>query len=322
MTLDAPEYGPQTKAVIYTRVSGAKQVREGDGLASQETRCREYAKYKNYQVIKVFADDITGKLVDRPAMSELLDFLRKHKKSGEHVVIIDDISRFARNLRAHLELRSTLAAAGGKLESPSIEFGEDPDSILVENLLASVAQHQREKNGEQTINRMRARMMNGYWVFHAPIGYKYKRTAGHGKLLVPNEPYASIVRDALEGYASGRFESQVEVKRFLESQPAYPKDRYGEVPQERVFELLSRPIYAGHISHDKWGLNLIPAKHERLVSLETYPAVNDFAFRIAHGIAQNARLDYQAVTAVLGNKEGTGGYLIVGEPSISYSALD
>lgn len=30
-----------TKAVIYARVSGAKQVREGDGLASQETRCRE-----------------------------------------------------------------------------------------------------------------------------------------------------------------------------------------------------------------------------------------------------------------------------------------
>ena len=45
---------PIQKAIIYARVSGVKQVREGDGLASQETRCREYAKYKNYEIIEVF----------------------------------------------------------------------------------------------------------------------------------------------------------------------------------------------------------------------------------------------------------------------------
>ena len=44
------------KAVIYCRVSGAKQVREGDGLKSQETRCREYARYKAYEVAEVFTD--------------------------------------------------------------------------------------------------------------------------------------------------------------------------------------------------------------------------------------------------------------------------
>ena len=54
-----------------------------------------------------------------------------------------------------------IANAGGFLESPSIEFGEDPDSILVENLLASVSQHQRQKNGEQTKNRMRSRILYG-----------------------------------------------------------------------------------------------------------------------------------------------------------------
>lgn len=32
-----------SKAVTYCRVSGAKQVHEGDGLASKENRCREYA---------------------------------------------------------------------------------------------------------------------------------------------------------------------------------------------------------------------------------------------------------------------------------------
>ncbi len=260
------------KAVIYCRVSGAKQVREGDGLASQETRCREYAKYKGYEVARIFRDDITGKLATRPAMQEMLTYLRRHKAQGR-VVIIDDISRLARGLEAHLHLRTSLANAGGKLESPSIEFGEDSDSILVENLLASVAQHQREKNGEQTLNRMRARMQNGYWVFHAPIGYKYAKTKTHGKLLVRNEPLAGIVAEALEGYALGRYETQAEIKRFLESRPAFPKNEKGEVPQQRVTDILTRPVYAGYITHENWDLNLVPARHEPLVTLEIWQRV-------------------------------------------------
>ena len=212
-----------SKAVIYARVSGAKQVREGDGLASQENRCREYATYKDYDVVEVFQDDMSGKFERRPAMDRMLAFLRLHPKDSV-VVIIDDISRFARNVQAHIKLRETLSDAGGILESPSIEFGEDSDSRLVEHMLASVAQHQREKNAEQTSNRMKGRMMNGYSVFSAPVGYKYKKTGSHGKLLTRDEPIASIVKESLEGYASGRFSGQADIKRFLEGQPEFPKD--------------------------------------------------------------------------------------------------
>ena len=131
------------QAIIYCRVSSIKQVKEGHGLNSQETRCREYAKHKNYEVTEVFQDDgVSGSLIERPGMKALLQFL-KHEKDNEPVVIIDDISRLARGLEAHIQLRTSISSAGGKLESPSIEFGEDSDSQLVENLLASVSQHQR-----------------------------------------------------------------------------------------------------------------------------------------------------------------------------------
>ena len=264
-----------TRALIYCRVSGSKQVREGDGLASQERRCRDYAAHQNYEVMDVFADDITGKLTQRPAMTAMLTYLRKHKSKLGHVVIIDDISRFARDLRAHLELRSMLENAGGKLESPSIEFGEDSDSLLIENLLASVAQHHREKNGEQTLNRMRARMMNGYWCFQAPVGYKYARVGHHGKLLVRNEPIASIVQEALEGYASGRFESKAEVKRFFESEMEFPRPKHGRVPHQRVADIFDQPVYAGHISHPNWDIHLVEGNHEPLISLETWQKIQE-----------------------------------------------
>ncbi len=266
-----PKHG--NNAVIYCRVSSHKQMTKGDGLGSQETRCREFAKHKGYKVVKVFLDDATGSMIDRPGMQSMLAYLRKNR-SDPHVVLIDDVSRLARDLVAHITLREEISGASGVLESPSIEFGEDSDSILVENLLASVSQHQRQKNGEQTKNRMRARSQNGYWVFQAPIGYKYERTAAHGKLLVRDEPNATILQEALEGYASGRFTTQSEVKRFLERQPQFPKDLNGtEVRAQRAHDILTRAIYAGYIEVPKWDISLRKGHHEGIISFETHQKI-------------------------------------------------
>lgn len=120
------QHEDMSKAVIYCRVSSAKQTVRGDGLGSQETRCREFAKYKGYEVVGVFQDDTSGSLTSRPGMQSMLSFLRKQRKEP-HAVIIDDISRLARGLMAHFELRVQIGDAGGVLVSPSIEFGEDFD---------------------------------------------------------------------------------------------------------------------------------------------------------------------------------------------------
>ena len=43
-----------TTAVIYARVSSKAQLKKGDGLAGQESRCRDFATYRGYDVAKVF----------------------------------------------------------------------------------------------------------------------------------------------------------------------------------------------------------------------------------------------------------------------------
>lgn len=50
------------------------------------------------------------------------------------------------------------------------------------------------------------------------------KASGGGKVLVREEPYASIIVEALEGFATNRFVSQTEVLRFLESQPDFPRN--------------------------------------------------------------------------------------------------
>ena len=262
------------QAVIYCRVSSAAQTKRGDGLSSQETRCREYARIRSYEVVQVFTDDLSGSATDRPGIKAMLAFLKKHRRNP-NIVLVDDISRLARSVSAHIELRAAITLAGGLLESPTLEFNDDADSELQEYILATVAQHQRRKNAEQTKNRMRARLMNGYWVFQAPVGYRHEKAGGHGKVLARDEPLASIVQEALEGYASGRFQLQAEVKRFLEGHPEYPRDRYGEVRNQRVTDLLTRVVYAGYVEAPIWDVGLREGKHEGLISFETYRKIQD-----------------------------------------------
>ncbi len=265
-----------TKAVIYCRVSDPNQVKNGNGLSSQETRCREYARHRGYEVAAVFSEEgVTGAIIERPRMQEMLKFLRQHKKHETHVVIIDDISRLARDLKSHIELRSLISDAGGKLESPSLEFGEDSDSRLIEHMLATVAAHQREKNAEQVKNRMRARMQNGYWILKAPCGYTVGKTDRHRKVLVRNEPVATTVKEALEGYALGRFASVAEVQRFLEHSPNYPKNRNGTVYIQGVLDMLGRVLYTGYMEYPKWGIHLMPGHHEPIISMATYNRIQE-----------------------------------------------
>jgi site-specific DNA recombinase len=156
-----------------------------------------------------------------------------------------------------------------------MDFGDTSSSLLVENVVASVSQYQRQHNAEQTQSRMKARVLNGYWVFQAPQGYVYERVSGRGKMLTPQEPVASVMRVALEGFASGRFETQAEVMRFLQNNPLFPKDATGIVRHQRVSQLLNQPVYAGYIEAPNWGVSLRPAQHQGLISLQTYQRIQD-----------------------------------------------
>ncbi|MBN9304900.1 MAG: recombinase zinc beta ribbon domain-containing protein [Devosia sp.] len=120
---------------------------------------------------------------------------------------------------------------------------------------------------------MTARASAGYWLFLPPVGYRFADVTGHGRMLVRDEPVASVVAEALNGYASGRLQTLTEVQRFLQAQPAYPKARNGEVHMSHIAQLLTRQLYAGYFSIESWGLHLVRGQHEALITLETHEAI-------------------------------------------------
>ncbi len=262
-------------ALIYCRVSDKKQKTDGHGLESQEHRCRQYAENHGYVVEAMFPDDHTGggDFMRRPGMRAMLAYLEA-QAGKRYVIIFDDLKRFARDRDFHWKLRRELAKHGATPKCLNFNFDDSPEGEFVEAIMAAQGHLEREQNRRQVIQKMTARVEKGYYVFHPPVGYRYEKTKEHGKLLVRDEPVASIIAEALQGFASGRFRSQVEVKRFLERQPDFPKSgASGYVHPTKVKDMLQRAVYAGCVDAPDWGVTLRKGHHEPLISFETFERI-------------------------------------------------
>jgi hypothetical protein len=82
---------------------------------------------------------------------------------------------------------------------------------------------ERKQNGRQVPQKMKARIQSGYYTFAAPFGYRYAKFREHGKMLVRDEPKASILQEFLEGYASRQFQNQVDYAQLPQHQARVPK---------------------------------------------------------------------------------------------------
>jgi len=259
--------------LIYCRVSGANQKKDGTGLDSQEHRCRQYAEQNDWDVEKVFQDDFTGggDFMKRPAMRELLAYL-DCKPYNRYVVIFDDLKRFARDVEFHWKLRKTLKERNASPKCLNYNFDDSPEGHFIETVLAAQGELERKQNRRQVIQKQKARLERGYWPFFPPPGYKHIKDLTHGKLLVPDEPKASIIREARRGFANGRFEDQEDVRKFLQK-----KDFWDGRPihMEQVKRLLMRVLYAGYVEYLPWEVSRRKGFHEALDSLVIHQKIQD-----------------------------------------------
>ncbi len=154
----------KTKAFAYVRVSGKGQV-QGDGLIRQESTITEYAKNHELEITHIFREKgVTGTLVNRPALADLLVTL---EDNGHDIktVIIERIDRLARDLMIQETIISDLQTKNFKLIS--VHEGEDllsddPTRKLVRQVLGAIAEYDKQ----MTILKLRSarerkRLKNG-----------------------------------------------------------------------------------------------------------------------------------------------------------------
>lgn len=260
------------KALIYSRVSSDRQAQEGHGIESQEQRCRNRAKEKGYAIAKVFPDEgISGGLFDRPAMKELIKYIDDHINE-QFVVIFDDLSRFARDLKVHIQLKAEFKTRGVKLECLNFDFEESEESEYAEMILAAGNQYQRKQNRRQVIQKMKARAESGCWPFCLPPGLRNHQDPLHGKVAAPDDPLASIFKSAIEEYRDRILITHLDVVDFIQNQyKLHGLNR--KISLHGVQRLLTEILYTGYIEYPHWAITRRKGAHEGFITIETFDEV-------------------------------------------------
>jgi hypothetical protein len=177
----------------------------------------------------------------------------------------------------HFALKTGIARAGGRLESPGFKFEDTPENRFVETILAGAAELERNQNREQVVRRMRARLELGFWPFPAPPGYRFGPHPQHKRVLLVDPATGQLVRQGLEGFATGELPRIFDLIRFLaagglfEGQAARRAAHRSEV----VRRMLGNVLYTGHVEFTDWKVGRRKGFHEALISMETFQRIQD-----------------------------------------------
>ena len=170
--------------MIYCRVSSRAQEAEGHGLESQETRCRQHAAASGYDVAAVFPDTITGggDFMQRPGMVALLSFLDA-QPAERFVVIFDDLKRFARDTRFHLDLREAFRLRGAKIECLNFKFDDTPEGEFIETIMAARGRWNANKTDARLPRRCAPAWKTDTGYIIRPLATAMRQSKGAAKCL-------------------------------------------------------------------------------------------------------------------------------------------
>ena len=189
----------RTRAIAYVRVSTDKQAEHGVSLDAQRAKLDAYAALYDLDLVAVEVDAASACDLDRPALTRALAELRAGRADALLVVKLDRLTRSVRDLGELVERctreRWALLSVGDAVDTRTAA------GRLVLNVLASVAQWEREAIGERTAAAMRWKREAGEYTGGA-VRYGF-RLAADGRTLEADEAEQAVVTVAVELRAAG-----------------------------------------------------------------------------------------------------------------------
>ena len=260
-------------AVIYVRVSTDEQADGALNLKNQEQKCRNYCDQKGYPVTRVFVDPgESARTADRPEFLRMLAYCKVNRREVGYV-IVQDLSRFARNNGDQSQFISELGKHGVKLCSvyePSVD--DTAAGKLAANIHGTFNQFFSDALSEKMKDRMRAAVLAGRFPWPAPLGYLNNSRSRAGANLVPDPERAPLVRKAFELIATGNYRKTQALQIVTD---LGLRTRRGGIVSARTFdETLKKPVYCGYVNAS-FLESPIKAAHEPIISETLYQAVQD-----------------------------------------------
>ncbi len=191
-------------AVIYCRVSTARQAEDELPIASQRQRCEEKARALGAAVLRVYCDEgLSGRSDGRPAFQSAILFCETHSPD---YLITWSTSRFARNrLDAQLYKRR-LSRAGTELVFVAMDIDRSTDSgWLTEGMMELFDEWYSRQTAADTLRSMIKTAQAGHWCGgRVPFGFRsVPADDPRRKCLEPVPAEAAIVRRIYEMRAAG-----------------------------------------------------------------------------------------------------------------------
>jgi DNA invertase Pin-like site-specific DNA recombinase len=190
-----------TKAIGYIRVSTDKQAESGLSLESQRKKIEAYCELYDLELVDVEVDaGFSAKSLKRPALRRALARLG----SDTDTLIVVKLDRLTRSVKDLCTLVDKYFCG----DQPSlISVAENLDTRsasgrLVMNILASVAQWEREVISERTSAALGQLRDQGRYT-GGVVRYGY-RVSEDGSLLEPNPEEQTVIDTARFAYAVGR----------------------------------------------------------------------------------------------------------------------
>ncbi len=191
-----------TRTAAYIRVSTDKQAEHGVSLDAQRAKVEAYASLYDLELVAVLVDaGVSAKTLDRPALSEALALLDSGEADALLVVKLDRLTRSVKDLGTLVE-RYFARPNGPALMSVSEQIDtRSAAGRLVLNVLASVAQWEREATGERTSAALAHKRARGeYTGGRVPYGF---RVGADGSSLEPVAEEQAVISEVRELRASG-----------------------------------------------------------------------------------------------------------------------
>jgi DNA invertase Pin-like site-specific DNA recombinase len=154
-SVHGPEAASRNRVIGYIRVSTDQQASEGVSLDAQREKIRAYCMALDLELVEICADNgYSAKTIERPGLNEALGRLR----SGEaDILLVAKLDRLTRSVKDLGQLVDTYFLPG---RYSLLSIGDSIDTRtasgrLVLNVLASVAQWEREAISERTSEALR-----------------------------------------------------------------------------------------------------------------------------------------------------------------------
>ncbi len=167
-------------SIALYRVSTYRQSIEGHSLDAQEERAKEASEFLDTKIIKEWRIDTSskrGKNLGRKDLKEALTFCRKNNVD---YFIIDEVDRFMRSIEEYYWYKVEFKKLGVKLAFASQpELGDEDQFARLRELLAIYeAESSNTDRSKKTVDKMKARYSQGYYLSHPHAGYIKSEIAG------------------------------------------------------------------------------------------------------------------------------------------------